>query len=73
MFRIFQCKWFAMTKNEIDIEVIYVNDDYNFNKLSNEIKTTTKFMEIIYFLFKLESVYWYRFNGDIFTLVATKK
>lgn len=53
---------------KIDIKMIYINVDYNFNKLSNDIETTTKFM-----LFRLQGVYWYRFNSDIFTLLATKK
>lgn len=48
--------------------MIYINVDYNFNKLSNDIETTTKFM-----LFRFQGVYWYRFNLDIFTLLATKK
>ena len=53
---------------KIDIKMIYINVDYNFNKLSNDIETTTKFM-----FFRLQGVYWYRFNLDIFTLLATKK
>lgn len=53
---------------KIDIKMIYINVDYNFNKLSNDIETATKFM-----LFRLHGVYWYRFNLDIFTLLATKK
>lgn len=48
--------------------MIYINVDYNFNKLSNDIETTTKFM-----FFRLQGVYWYQFNLEIFTLLATKK
>lgn len=67
-FKIFNASGLRSPRMKIDIKMIYINVDYNFNKLSNDIETTTKFM-----LFRLHGVYWYRFNLDIFTLLATKK
>lgn len=53
---------------KIDVKMIYINVDYNFNKLLNDIEIIIKFM-----LFRFYGVYWYWFNLDIFILLVIKK
>uniref|UniRef100_K1R170 Tripartite motif-containing protein 3 n=1 Tax=Magallana gigas TaxID=29159 RepID=K1R170_MAGGI len=46
-------------------ELIYINGDYNINKLSKDIKTTTTFIERTDATWRLRCVYWSPSTGDL--------
>nr|XP_034319945.1 uncharacterized protein LOC109620627 isoform X1 [Crassostrea gigas] len=46
-------------------ELIYVNGNYNINKLSKDMKTTTTFIETTDFTWRPWCVYWSRSTGDL--------
>lgn len=46
-------------------EMIYVDRNYNINKLSKDMKTTTTFIERTDFTWRSQCVYWSPFSGDI--------
>nr|XP_034321037.1 uncharacterized protein LOC117687863 [Crassostrea gigas]XP_034321038.1 uncharacterized protein LOC117687863 [Crassostrea gigas]XP_034321039.1 uncharacterized protein LOC117687863 [Crassostrea gigas] len=48
-----------------DSELIYINKDYNINKLSKDMKTTTTFIKRIDFRWRPQCVYWSPFTGDL--------
>nr|XP_034333806.1 uncharacterized protein LOC105343600 [Crassostrea gigas] len=46
-------------------ELIYIDADYNINKLSNDMKITTTIIETTDFTWKPQCVFWSQSNGDL--------
>lgn len=59
-----KCKYGVHTVNS-NAELIYIDSNHNINRLSNDLKTITTFIETTDSLWKPECIYWSRSNSDL--------
>nr|XP_034319942.1 uncharacterized protein LOC117687479 [Crassostrea gigas]XP_034319943.1 uncharacterized protein LOC117687479 [Crassostrea gigas]XP_034319944.1 uncharacterized protein LOC117687479 [Crassostrea gigas] len=59
------CRDYGLHTVNSESELIYIDEDYNINKLSKDLKTTTTFIEITYSTWRPQCVYWSPSTGDL--------